>query len=126
MKYILLAVLCLFIIVIGSIASIYYVNNEAEALHKQLNEIEQNIEDENWEKAYALFNSFNEKWTKIDHKWSMIIDHYEIDFINMNLGELEAFIKTKDKSSALAKMNSLQLLVKHIPEKEAPSLKNIL
>ncbi len=126
MRYILLAALFLLIIIVGSIATIYYVQSEAHVLQDDLKQIEKSITEENWEKSYVLFKSFEEKWAVIDHKWSMVIDHTEIDYINMYLGELEAFIKTQDKSSALAKLSSLELLVKHIPEREFPSLKNII
>lgn len=126
MRYILLAALFLLIIIVGSVVTIYYVQNEADLLQEQLVAIEKCIYEENWKKAYTLYKSFEEKWFDIDHKWSMVIDHTEIDYINMDLGELEAFIKTEDKSSALAKLSSLKLLVDHIPERERPSLKNIL
>jgi hypothetical protein len=106
--------------------SIQYISSQSETLQKQLIELEKHIDTEDWSQADTLYKSFKQKWVNIDHKWSMLIDHYEIDYINMDLGELEAYIKTQDKTNALAKISSLQLLVKHIPEKEYPSLKNIL
>jgi hypothetical protein len=88
--------------------------------------LEKHIDSENWDKAATSYKDFKHSWAKVDHVWSMLIDHYEIDYINMDLGELESFIKTKTREDALAKINSLQWLVKHIPEKEFPVLKNIL
>jgi len=106
--------------------TIYYISDQAEILQKDLTELEKQIGTENWAQAQLLYKDFKNNWSKIDHRWSMLIDHYEIDYINMDLGELEAYIKNKDKSNAMAKISSLQLLVKHIPEKEYPTLKNIL
>jgi hypothetical protein len=126
MRYLFLAALFLFIIILGSVATLYYIQNEANLLQEQLDAIEKCIFDENWEKSSALYESFKDKWSDIHDKWSIVIDHTEMDNINIKLGELEAFIKTEAKSSALANVNSLQLLLKHIPEKELPSLKNIL
>ncbi|MDF2533501.1 MAG: hypothetical protein K0Q65_3082 [Clostridia bacterium] len=126
MKPLLLAIFFLIVIITGSLATMYYISNQAEALLEQLHELEKQVDSENWEQASELYKDFKAKWDKVDHKWSMLIDHYEIDYINMDLGELEAFIKTKDKSNALAKLSSLQLLVEHIPDKEYPTLKNIL
>jgi hypothetical protein len=126
MKQMIFALIFLIIIIIGSLMSIQYISNQSETLQKQLIELEKHIDTEDWSQADTLYKSFKQKWVNIDHKWSMLIDHYEIDYINMDLGELEAYIKTKDKTNALAKISSLQLLVKHIPEKEYPSLKNIL
>jgi hypothetical protein len=104
----------------------YYIGNEADALLVDLNELERLINSEDWSSAQASFQGFKTKWAEVDHKWSMLIDHAEIDYITMDLGELEAYIKEKDKTNALAKLSSLLLLVKHIPEKEYPSLKNVL
>jgi len=126
MKQMIFAIIFLIIIIIGSLMSIQYISNQSETLQKQLIELEKHIDTEDWSQADTLYKSFKQKWVNIDHKWSMLIDHYEIDYINMDLGELEAYIKTQDKTNALAKISSLQLLVKHIPEKEYPSLKNIL
>lgn len=125
MKPLLLAIFFLIAIIAGSIGTIYYISTQAEALHVQLVELEKQIDSEKWAEAEELYKSFKDKWVDIDHKWSMLIDHYEIDYINMYLGELEAFIKMKDKTNSLAKLSSLQLLVEHIPDKEYPSLKNI-
>jgi hypothetical protein len=126
MKQMLLALFFLILIIAGSLMTIYYINHQSDALQNQLVELERQVDRENWDIANSRYNDFKENWDKVDHIWSMLIDHYEIDNINMNLGELEAFIKTMNKEDALAKISSLQWLVKHIPEKEFPTLKNIL
>lgn len=125
MKSILLSALFLAAIIIGSLSSMYYISNQSESMLELLSTLENHIDSEDWNKAETTFKAFKNNWTKIDPKWSMLIDHYEIDYINMDIGELDAFIKSKDKTNALAKMSSLQLLVKHIPEKEYVNLKNI-
>jgi hypothetical protein len=126
MKQMLLALFFLILIIAGSLMTIYYINHQSDALQNQLVELERQVDRENWDIANSRYNDFKENWDKVDHIWSILIDHYEIDNINMNLGELEAFIKTMNKEDALAKISSLQWLVKHIPEKEFPTLKNIL
>lgn len=126
MKYMILSILFLIVIIGGSVSSIYYISGQSDSLQKQLTELEKYIDEENWAQAAEQFKDFKKQWVGIDHIWSMLIDHYEIDYINMYLGELEAYIKTEDRTNALAKISSLQLLVRHIPEKEYPSWKNIL
>jgi hypothetical protein len=126
MKQMIFAIIFLIAIITGSLMSIHYISSQSEALQKQLVDLEKHIDIEDWNQAAALYKSIKQKWVKVDHKWSMLIDHYEIDYINMDLGELEAYINARDKTNALAKLSSLKLLVKHIPDKEYPSLKNIL
>ncbi|MDF2520511.1 MAG: hypothetical protein K0R84_1139 [Clostridia bacterium] len=125
MRSILLSILFLAVIIAGSLSTLYYLDNQSEALLQQLDMLETQIEAEKWDDARISTKEFKEKWVKADRTWSMLIDHYEIDYINMDLGELEAYVKNKDKANAMAKLESLQLLVEHIPEKERPSLKNI-
>jgi hypothetical protein len=126
MKSMLLAIFFLIAIISGSLFSINYISDQSDVLHKQLVQLESQIDSENWDKADSLYKDFKHDWVKVDHIWSMLIDHYEIDYINIALGELEANIKTKHKEDALAKVSSLQWLVEHIPEKELPNIKNIL
>lgn len=126
MKTMWLSIILIVTVIIGSYISMQYLNTEAVQMHQQLAKLEKEIDSENWDKAKDLYDKFKEKWEKVDPRWSMLIDHTEIDYINMDLGELEAYIKTKNKANALAKVSSLQLLVKHIPEKESPGLKNLL
>ncbi|MDF2841219.1 MAG: hypothetical protein K0Q99_1991 [Clostridia bacterium] len=126
MKPLLLAMFFLIIIIAGSLLTMTYIGNEAESLLINLNELERLIDADDWPSAQSSFQGFKTKWAEVDHKWSMLIDHTEIDYITMDLGELEAYIKAKDKTHALAKLSSLLLLVEHIPDKEYPSLKNIL
>lgn len=126
MKPVLLAVFFLIVIISGSLFTMYYISSQSDALQEQLVLLERHINSENWDKADLVYNDFKQNWAKSDHIWSMLIDHYEIDYINTNLGELKAYIKTQEKADALAKISSLQWLVKHIPEKEFPVLKNIL
>lgn len=125
MKSILLSALFLAAIIVGSLISINYESSQSETMLALLDTLEKHIDSENWEQTNSNFKTFKDNWAKVDPKWSMLIDHYEIDYINMNMGELEAFIKNKDKTNSLAKMNSLQLLIKHIPEKEYVNLENI-
>ena len=126
MKPIILAIIFLIIIISGSVFTMYYINDQSDELQKQLTELERMIDDENWDKADSKYHKFKENWDEIDHIWSMLIDHSEIDYINMYLGELKANIKVENKDDALAKISSLLWLVKHIPEKEFPTFKNIL
>lgn len=125
MKSLVLAIIFLIIIIGGSIATTVYIHNESESLLKDLQELESQVKSENWKEARKLFSDFKDKWEKVDHRWSMLIDHTEIDYITKDLGELQAYLDTETKSDVLAKLSSLTLFVKHIPEKEYPSLKNI-
>ena len=57
--------------------------------------------------------------------WAILIDHTEIDNIDMALAKIEQYIKTGEKGLALGELSSLELLIRHIPDKEKLSLENI-
>lgn len=125
MRTFILAVVILAIIITGCLASIHYINTETKSMQEQLTKLEKQIYAEDWDKARTEYKSFKGQWDEIHPIWSMLIDHYEIDYINMDLSELEAFIINKDKINALAKTSSLHVMVGHIPEKEYLTLRNI-
>ncbi|MGE5458328.1 MAG: DUF4363 family protein, partial [Methanococcaceae archaeon] len=65
-------------------------------------------------------------WNHMKDKWALLLDHQEIDNINISLSKMKEYIKGKNKNDSLAEVSTLKLLFIHIPEKEAISLKNIL
>jgi len=113
------------IIIAGSCFTLSALGSESQRLAQSLSELEQDIEKQNWEAASEKLGEFHSKWDKVSSIWSMLVDHYEIDSIELALAQLAAYVKTRDKNEALSRMSSLRTLIKHIPEKEAFSLQNI-
>jgi hypothetical protein len=79
-----------------------------------------------WGNAKARIASVNSDWKSTSKIWTALIDHIEIDNIDASLSKMEKYISVKDTSMALAEIATLQLFIRHIPEKEAFNLKNIL
>ena len=57
--------------------------------------------------------------------WSTLIDHEEIDNIDMTFARLKAFLEAEDTSSALSEATMLIKSITHIPEREKLSLDNL-
>lgn len=125
MRTFVLAVVILVIIITGCLFSTNFINAETRSMQDQLTKLEKQLYVEDWDKARTEYKNFKSQWNEIHPIWSMLIDHNEIDYINMDLSELEAFIINEDKTNALAKTSSLHVLVGHIPEKEYLTLRNI-
>lgn len=114
------------LIILAGVASTNLLDTQAEGLFRDLASMEKSVENENWSSALQLNRQFTQKWDQSKKTWSMLIDHIEIDSINISLSELESYLKEKEKSDALSRISVLKILIKHIPDKESFKLKNIL
>jgi hypothetical protein len=99
--------------------------NDSKRISRSVEKLEENIESEDWARAGDSLNQVNMEWSKIKGKWSALVDHQEIDNIDVTLSRLQMFVKTSDKASSLSEAAALGKYVGHIPERELPNLKNI-
>ncbi len=120
----------LIIVTLGLILGVGYytiseVSGTSEVLLSHCNDIKTGVRDGEWEKALEHLKRFDDFWNGIKPLWAILIDHTEIDNIDMALAKIEQYIKTGEKGLALGELSSLELLIRHIPDKEKVSLENI-
>jgi len=113
------------LIVAGGAITLYALNSEAQKLDSDLSVLEEFIENQSWNTASEKLEEFHGKWYKTSSFWSILIDHYEIDNIELLLSQLASYVKNKNKNDALSSVSSLKTLIKHIPDKESLRLKNV-
>ncbi|NLD47493.1 MAG: DUF4363 family protein [Clostridiaceae bacterium] len=94
-------------------------------LEQQINEIESYTVNKDWSSAEESLSIIEENWNKVEKTWAVLLDHMEIDNIDISLIKMAEYIKTKDSALALAEISALKQYVKHIPEKESFNLKNL-
>lgn len=104
----------------------YYFDRTANNLSEGMNQIEKKVQQGEWTAANKLIGQFKSSWGNISNKWTILIDHQEIDEINTSVSRIEKFIETKDLPSLMAELAELRLLIEHVPAKEALNIKNIL
>lgn len=126
MKPLIIIVVLTALLIAGGCLTLYALNLESQRLSDSLSILEKDIENRNWDAAAKKLEEFHGRWDKISSFWAMLIDHYEIDNIELVLSHLVSYVKNQDKNEALSEMSSLKTLIKHIPEKESFNLKNIL
>lgn len=119
------SIIIIVIIAFGAF-TVNMLKNEAENLHTVLMELEKNIYAEEWDKAKTIGETIEKQWDKYKKIWPMLIDHFEIDNVNINLAELQAYILSNDKAESLSRLSVLKVLIKHIPERESFIIQNIL
>ena len=125
MKPLIIIISLTILIVAGGSITLYLLNSESQRLDDSLSSLGEAIENGNWDNASKNLKEFNSKWDRTSSLWSMLVDHYEIDNIELLLSQLASYVKNKNKNDALSSVSSLKTLIKHIPEKESLSLKNV-
>ncbi|ACV62651.1 hypothetical protein Dtox_1798 [Desulfofarcimen acetoxidans DSM 771] len=88
--------------------------------------IEQAIKQNNWSKAREQVDSTKKEWEKNKTWWAVVIDHQEIDKIEIALARIKSYIEVKNTGLSLGELAMLRQSVEHIPIKEAVSIENIL
>lgn len=126
----LLILLFIFVIILIILASSYALNNYyqnfSESLSSKLNSLQNSIDNKNWGNAAFHFDKIKSEWDQNKNTWAMLIDHQEIDNIEISVVRLEKYIKSASFSEALSESSVLMMYIKHIPNKEVGNLVNIL
>lgn len=121
------ATLVIFALLIGfATFSYYYIDNTTAFLSSHMEKLEKSVQAKEWQKAEKDFTKLKSSWARTNSKWMMLIDHQELDNINISMARLKSFMDAKEHPETMAELGELKLLLKHIPEKEALNIKNIL
>jgi hypothetical protein len=125
MKHIVIIVLSLVFILGVGFWTLNQVSHSAYILLSQSQRIEENINKHLWDASKESLNNLKSTWKKAKAIWTILLNHTEIDNIDLAIVRIEQFINARETGLALAEISSLKLLFKHIPEKEKLTLENI-
>ena len=101
-------------------------SDTADELGVKFTHIEQAVKQNNWANANEQISLAEKSWSKKKKWWAVIIDHQEIDQIEITFTRIRSYIETKNIELSLAELAILRHSIKHIPQKEAVSIENIL
>lgn len=90
-----------------------------------IEKMQNNTKAGKWDQAVSDLNQIIRDWEEIKKYWSSLIDHQEIDNIDVTLSKLMPLLEEKDIASALSEAATLSKFIKHIPEREKLSLDNL-
>jgi peptidoglycan hydrolase CwlO-like protein len=125
MKKLILAVVILLVIIFSGILSLNLYSKTSRQLSKMVDSTYDFVNSGNWDGATKEVENIEKAWDKIEGVWAVLIDHFEIDNIEMSLKKSKRYIETKDLPLSLAELENLKFMVEHIYEKEKFSLENI-
>ena len=110
----------------GSLTTSRYLQTTTLTLGAQLEAVEQSISTQKWEVAQKELNTAQQRWDKNKTWWTVLLDHQEIDNIDISMNRLEKYLETHDVSLSLGEVSALKLQVDHISDTEKLNLRNIL
>lgn len=114
------------IIIFTGVYSQNHLTKTSDKLIQQINEVQNKIEDDDWENATLLVKRLNEDWQQTSKTWSVVLDHFELDAVNMYLARTTKFIESKNSFFSTVELASLRKHIAHMPEKDSVIIKNIL
>jgi|LSQX01.1.fsa_nt_gb hypothetical protein len=98
---------------------------DSTVLGQSIEKIEESVESEGWDQAKGILKQISDDWMEVKGIWAALIDHAEIDNIDITLSRLEALIMIEDVSASLSEAAALRKYVNHIPNKEKLSFENV-
>lgn len=122
---IVITVVLLAFIFVLDLGSYYYLKDTAMSISQSIEALPEKIENEKWDTATDDLNKASNSWSSVKGIWAVLINHDEIDKIDMSLVRLRSFVQYNDTEEAMAEYNTLKMLVEHIPENQRFSLVNI-
>ncbi len=126
MRMVVITILILAVFFASSLYAGYYVKTSAQEIDNKIKQLEANVEKEDWQKAKDNIDKLMEKWEGTKKSWLTFLEHSEIDNIDIVLARLEKFVEIEENTEASGEIAELKFLIKHIVEKEAFRMVNIL
>ncbi|MDP4161174.1 MAG: DUF4363 family protein, partial [Bacillota bacterium] len=112
-----------FILAIGSFISHTYIQTTTHNLVLQLETIEQLISTQNWKAADMELGNVQQRWDNNKTWWTVLLDHQEIDTIDLSMKRLEKFVETQSTSLSQGEVSALKLLYDHIADSDQLNLR---
>lgn len=126
MKTLIFMLTMMMLIVVGWVVSYNYIEDTSVHFIYSLDKVCENIENKNWSSADDNFLKIDKQWTDIKNNLSLLLDHNEIDDINIAMAKISRCIKLKNMDLSLNEIEVLKELFDMIVEKENLTLTNIL
>lgn len=125
MSRFIIAIIIFVSIIFGSIASVLYVCSTEEKLQIYLDDIIEAVHADNMQLAEDLSRNFVEKWEQTEPFFITLIRHHNVDEITKYSARLTTYCRYNQKSEAVAEINMIKTILKHMSDDEKPRLHNL-
>lgn len=121
----LLILVIMAVITTGGILSQRYLDRSADELISQLERVQQAVEQKDWMTSEAGFALLDQHWSRVHNNWALFTDHLELDNLELSLIRLQKLIETRDEVNARVEAGEAMDMIRHIPERERLTWRNI-
>lgn len=106
--------------------SVDYLEKSAQEMISLLNQVEGAIIEADWASAEEKLNNFQAAWEKNSIIWDILVEHQEIDNINISIAHIYSYVKGEELTECYGEIKALYIYLGHIPKKEKLTVKNLL
>lgn len=103
----------------------HYIENSCAQLLTALDKLDQAAMAEDWEAIETEFQKVHQEWEKNRGVWIYVLEHYDINAIDLELARLERYIYMQDTTHTVVVVGELKFEVELIREKESLSFANL-
>lgn len=104
----------------------YHLENSARTMSSHIDKSEKAVAAGDWPAASREISRMSARWKKTKSVWTVLVNHEEMDKIDMTVARVKQVLATKDQTETRAGLAELKMFIRHIPENEALTLHNIL
>lgn len=103
-----------------------YITNKTDLFAFYCDEAIKYVENDNFDSAQEKIDLLNEEWEKDEKTLEALVEHTEIDKIEMSLKMVLSYIDSKEKNMFLSEAQVLKFLFIHIKYIDDLAIENIL
>ena len=126
MKQTIIMVVCIFILVVGGVAEVKYLQKSSRYIMTDMDYIQNAIENDNFGFAKEQIEKSYDTWSKIKNIWNMFIVHDEIDDIEQSMIELREYIKFENTEECIVSISKVKEFLDHTVKRQEVRVDNIL
>ena len=98
----------------------------SDDLTRQIQLVSSTIRQQDCETAVKHSEKLEKLWEQKAKWWPVFLDHQEMDNIEFSLARVKEYVTSQDDALSLGQLSELNLMIEHIPRKEAVNFENIL
>ncbi len=125
MSRFIIAIIIFLLVVAGSVGSVLYVCETEKKLQTHLDSIIDAVYHDDMQLAEELSLDFVEKWDLAEPFFITLIRHHNVDEITKYSSRLTTYCKYDHKAEAVAEVNMIKTILKHMSDDEKPKLHNL-